>query len=40
MAPNKLENGSQPAIKWRPISQQMVPNALLRSSNAGYLGYV
>ena len=37
MVPGKLENGAQHAMKWRPISQKMVSNVVLRSLIAGYL---
>ena len=39
MAPDKLENGAQHkhAMKWRPISQILMPNVVLTSLIAGYL---
>jgi len=37
MAPNKLENGTQHAMKWRPISQKTVPSVVLTRLIAGYL---
>ena len=37
MAPDRLENGAQHAMKWRPISWKMVPNVVLTSLIASYL---
>ena len=37
MAPGKLENGAQQAIKWRPIILKIVPDVVLTSLIAGYL---
>jgi len=37
MAPNKLENGDQHAMKWHPISEKVGPNVVLASLIAGYL---
>jgi len=37
MAPSKLENGAQHAMKWRPISWKMVPSVVLTTLIVGYL---
>jgi len=37
MVPNKLENGAQHAMKWRPVSWKMVPNVVLINLIAVYL---
>ena len=35
--PDKLENGAQHAMKWRPISQKMMPSLVLTSLIEDYL---
>jgi len=40
MAPDKLENGAQHAIKWRPIGWKLVPNVVSTSLIAGYLLFI
>ena len=40
MATDKLENGVQHAMKWRPISWNMVSNVVLTSLIAGYILHI